>query len=86
MYPWISNYKNLILQVAYPKTTFLSLLIPGYLGISHKAGYPAGGSTYPWISQYKPGYGRVSLFQMTQACCANDGSGNGTSVTAGHCE
>ena len=53
-YPGISHYKNLIL--AYPKTSFLSRLIPGYPGIGHMSGYPG-------ITLYKSGYGRVSLFQ-----------------------
>ena len=35
-YPGISHYKNLTL--AYPKTTLLFRLIPGYPGISHKPG------------------------------------------------
>ena len=47
-------YKNLIL--AYPKTSFLSRVIPGYPGIGHMSGYPG-------ITRYKSGYGRVSLFQ-----------------------
>ena len=54
-YPWISHYKNLIL--AYPKTTSLSRLIPGYPGISHVSGYSG-------ISLYMSGYGRVSLFHI----------------------
>ena len=53
--PGISHYKNLIL--AYPKTSFLSRLIPRYPGIGHM-------SDYPGISRCKSGYGRVSLFQM----------------------
>ena len=48
-YPGISHHKNLIL--AYPKTAFLSQLIPGY----------------PWIFRYTSGYGRVSFFQMLAA-------------------
>ena len=55
-YPGISHYKNLIF--AYPKTTFLSRLIPGYPGIGHRSGYPG-------ISRYKSGFGRVSFFQMS---------------------
>ena len=62
-YPGISHYKNLIL--AYPKTTFLSLLIPGYPGINHS-------SCYPGITQYKSGYGSVSFFQMVG--CKFEGS------------
>ena len=42
--------------VAYPKTSFLPRLIPGYPGIGHMSGYPG-------ITLYKSGYGRVSLFQ-----------------------
>ena len=37
-YPRISHYRNLIL--AYPKTTFLSRLIPRYPAIGHRSGYP----------------------------------------------
>ena len=54
-YPGISYYKNLTL--AYPQTTFLSRLLLGYAGISHRSGYPG-------ISWYKSGFGRVSFFQM----------------------
>ena len=43
--------------MGYPKTSFLSWLILGYPGISRM-------SSYPGISQYKSGFGRVSLFQM----------------------
>ena len=52
--PGISHYKNLIL--AYPKTSFLSQLIPGYPGIGHMS----DDSGNPGISWYKSGYGRVS--------------------------
>ena len=47
-YPGISHCTNFIL--AYPKTTFLSWLIPGYRGISHKPGHG-----YPGVSGYKLG-------------------------------
>ena len=62
-YPGISHYKNLVMgypkRFWYPKTSFLSwlIMIPGYPGISRM-------SSYPGISQYKSGLGRVSLFQM----------------------
>ena len=57
-YDWISHYKNIVM--GYPKTSFLSWLILGYPGISRM-------SSYPWIFQYKLGFGRVSFFQMPGA-------------------
>ena len=43
--------------MGYPKTSFLSLLVQGYPWISRMW-------SYPWILQYKSGFGRVSFFQM----------------------
>ena len=62
-HPWISHYKNLIL--AYPKTTFLSRLIPGcpWIGHCYRSGYPG-------ISLYKSGFGRVSFFSMDCSAAA----------------
>ena len=57
-YPGISQNKNLIL--AYPKTNFLSQVIPGYPGIGHRSGYPG-------ISRYKSGFGTVLFFQMSHS-------------------
>ena len=51
----MSHYKNLV--VGYPKTSFLSLESLGYPGISCM-------SSYPGISQYRLGFGRVLFFQM----------------------